>query len=239
MVHELPNLTFLVRTTQDDRPVFPEDRRFVEAFFTGGIEAEREERKAFTREKEEERLRNHLAFYAMIEDARARHRAQHPHDAGDDSGSQSTTIPSLPASSDEEGKSSHESVHNSSSSEAEERKGDDVIEDLVVQPALQTTTTVETTVETQVADLATDRESDVPPLIEDVFITSKRQEAPVEPTETPIWVLSQSPDQPKEPPRSAPTFLIEEMVASDPPPTFSIPMPSEGREGGTQLDELD
>lgn len=127
LVKDLGNLTFL-----DDRPVFAEDRRFVSAFYAGGIEAEREERKAFQREKEEERLRNHLAFQAMVADARNRAPA-----AGNEaeSGSQSTTIPSLPASSDEEGKSqdansASEGLQPSSSSETEEHQSDSLVEEV-------------------------------------------------------------------------------------------------------------
>jgi len=45
LIRNLPNLKFL-----DDRPVFPEDRRYVVAFFVGGLEAEREERKKYKQE---------------------------------------------------------------------------------------------------------------------------------------------------------------------------------------------
>lgn len=42
LIVKLPELRYL-----DDRPVFPEDRRFAVAFAEGGITREREERKLF------------------------------------------------------------------------------------------------------------------------------------------------------------------------------------------------
>eukprot|EP01015_Nassula_variabilis_P029029 TRINITY_DN6158_c0_g1_i4.p1 TRINITY_DN6158_c0_g1~~TRINITY_DN6158_c0_g1_i4.p1 ORF type:complete len:228 (-),score=47.67 TRINITY_DN6158_c0_g1_i4:136-819(-) len=50
-----------------DRPVFPEDKRFADAYFRGGIEEEREERRRFKQEQEDEHLRNHYAFRDMID----------------------------------------------------------------------------------------------------------------------------------------------------------------------------
>ena len=66
LIVNIPNLKFL-----DDRPVFPEDRRFAEAFSRGGLQEEREERKRWDKEKEEDRMRNHQAFKEMIDKARA------------------------------------------------------------------------------------------------------------------------------------------------------------------------
>lgn len=51
----------------DDRPVFPEERRFVEAFFRGGIEEERAERIKYKKEQEDQHWANHRAFREMIE----------------------------------------------------------------------------------------------------------------------------------------------------------------------------
>jgi len=57
IIAKLPGLNYL-----DDRPVFPEDRRFAEAFYKGGLDAEREERKKFKEEEAEKHLKNHNAF---------------------------------------------------------------------------------------------------------------------------------------------------------------------------------
>jgi len=48
IIHELPKLNYL-----DDRPVFPEDRRYAEAFFRGGLKEERLERKKVLKEKKD------------------------------------------------------------------------------------------------------------------------------------------------------------------------------------------
>ena len=52
VIAKLPRLKYL-----DDRPVFEEDRRFAEAFHEGGMPKEREERKKWKDEKEQERER--------------------------------------------------------------------------------------------------------------------------------------------------------------------------------------
>ena len=49
MIIKLPKLKYL-----DDKPVFNEERRFAEAFHKGGLELEREERKLFKKEQEDE-----------------------------------------------------------------------------------------------------------------------------------------------------------------------------------------
>jgi dynein assembly factor 1 len=62
---KIPELRYL-----DDRPVFEEDRRRAEAFYKGGIEAERAEIKAIKKEKEDKHWANHAAFKEMIAKAR-------------------------------------------------------------------------------------------------------------------------------------------------------------------------
>lgn len=61
LISRLKNLKYL-----DDRPVFPEDRRFAEAFYTGGMEAEKAERQKFKDEEEEKHRRQHEAFRAKF-----------------------------------------------------------------------------------------------------------------------------------------------------------------------------
>lgn len=68
LVARLPKLTFL-----DDRPVFPEDRIFSEAWYTGGVEAEREARKKWKSDQEEIQRQNTLAFRAMCDAAKREH----------------------------------------------------------------------------------------------------------------------------------------------------------------------
>ena len=62
IISRLPNLKYL-----DDRPVFPEDRRYAEAFVRGGAEEERKERQKWKEEQEQEQLRNHLQFRNMMD----------------------------------------------------------------------------------------------------------------------------------------------------------------------------
>lgn len=66
MIAKLKHLTHL-----DDRPVFPDERRTSEAWFNGGIEAERKARDDINREKKEEDDRNWQAFSKLITQGRS------------------------------------------------------------------------------------------------------------------------------------------------------------------------
>lgn len=61
LIHKLPNLTYL-----DDRPVFGEEKRSVEAFFRGGVEEERAERKRIVDEKREQHRQQQMQFRRMV-----------------------------------------------------------------------------------------------------------------------------------------------------------------------------
>lgn len=65
LVSRLPGLRFL-----DDRPVFPDERRYAEAFARGGLEAEREERAKVKAEEEQKQRDQHLAFEEFMRRAR-------------------------------------------------------------------------------------------------------------------------------------------------------------------------
>ena len=65
LICSLPELKYL-----DDRPVFPEDRRYAEAFMRGGLPEERKERKLKKQEDEEYAQQNRIAFDNMIKRAR-------------------------------------------------------------------------------------------------------------------------------------------------------------------------
>lgn len=60
-IFKIKNLRYL-----DDRPVFPEERRFCEAFFRGGLQEERDERTRYKEEQKAEHLRQHQAFKDWI-----------------------------------------------------------------------------------------------------------------------------------------------------------------------------
>jgi len=61
LIAHLPRLSYL-----DDRPVFKDEARCSAAFFRGGIEEEREERKRIKQEERDAHLRNGIAFREMI-----------------------------------------------------------------------------------------------------------------------------------------------------------------------------
>jgi hypothetical protein len=61
MIARLVHLTHL-----DDRPVFPDERRTAEAWFRGGLDAEKAERELIVQEKEDREQRNFDAFSKLI-----------------------------------------------------------------------------------------------------------------------------------------------------------------------------
>lgn len=69
-IAKIGTLTYL-----DDRPVFMEDRRHAEAYYRGGIDAERAERELMRKERDEEQQRQHKAFKNMMRQAREDKRA--------------------------------------------------------------------------------------------------------------------------------------------------------------------
>lgn len=70
LINALPNLKYL-----DDRPVFPEDRRYAAAFARGGLVEERAERKKVKDEKEQARRQQHEDFKAMMQGYKDKHAA--------------------------------------------------------------------------------------------------------------------------------------------------------------------
>jgi len=68
LIARLPTLTFL-----DDRPVFPEDRIYAEAWFTGGIDAERAARKKWKEDEAAKQKANTKAFRDMIDRYKLEH----------------------------------------------------------------------------------------------------------------------------------------------------------------------
>lgn len=76
LIHRIPTLKYL-----DDRPVFDDERRFVEAFFRGGIEEEKLERQKYKQEQEEAHWRNHNAFKQMLQEYKEAHEKQQKEEA--------------------------------------------------------------------------------------------------------------------------------------------------------------
>ena len=62
---KIPALKFL-----DDRPVFPDERRTVNAWFVGGLDAEKTERETIRREELERAEKNRLAFKQIVDSAK-------------------------------------------------------------------------------------------------------------------------------------------------------------------------
>jgi len=71
MISTLETLTYL-----DERPVFEEERRFAEAFSTGGKEKEKEERKLWDDERKEKQMQYLKDFDAMISKSRAKRKKE-------------------------------------------------------------------------------------------------------------------------------------------------------------------
>ena len=65
LINKFPELTYL-----DDKPVFPEERRFALAFANGGIEEEKKERQKFKDEEAAKAKKSRDDFEKMLENAR-------------------------------------------------------------------------------------------------------------------------------------------------------------------------
>jgi len=77
IISRLKNLTYL-----DDRPVFDEERKLVEAWAVGGKDAEKKERERQKEEKKAKERRNFEAFEQMIIDAKREARKKKAEEAG-------------------------------------------------------------------------------------------------------------------------------------------------------------
>ena len=65
----------------DDRPVFDDERRCISAWASGGVEAEKIERKQIKKEKEETQKRNHAIFAKIVKKAKTENNEENDDDS--------------------------------------------------------------------------------------------------------------------------------------------------------------